>query len=322
MKYFLFAVFLLLFLGAQTYGQRWTRERHHLVFGLGGTGFLGDLGGDDQVGTHGAKDFNFAALRPAMMVGYRYMLYQNFAFTGNLAMGYVYGNDKFTDEDFRNNRNIHFRSPIVELSGNAQLYLFRVQKQGARFRPVTRFTRGSGYIISGYIFAGLGGFYFNPQGYFDRNQYTGSIAAEDLPTDGWYNLRPLRTEGQGYFDTRSKYIPFAINIPFGLGAMVQINPELSIGMQYGFRKSFIDYIDDVSKTYVDPKVFPLIFDDPARVALAEHFANPTNNQLSKSVTAPGQQRGNPFNTDTYLFGFITVYYKLPHYRRYYNAIRF
>lgn len=279
---------------------------------------MGDLGGADDIGStgiSGIRDFDIAAVKPALTLGYRYMVFENFAITGNLTTGYVSGNDKFTEEPFRNNRNIHFRSPIIELSATSQLYIFRLHRDGQRYRRTTRISGQRSYGISAYIFAGVAGFFFNPQAYFDADEYDGSISRDQLPSNGWYNLRPLRTEGQGFFPTREHYGLFSVAIPFGFGAMYHLNRNLAIGLQYGFRATFTDYIDDVSTTYVDPAIFPIIFEDPARVALAEHFANPTNNQLSKSSTAPGQQRGNPFNSDSYMFGFITLYYKIPDFRR-------
>jgi hypothetical protein len=310
---------------ADAQAQRWKRERHHLLFGLGVSGFMGDLGGADAIGSQGIqgfRDFNFAAARPAFAIGHRYFLYENLTLTNSLSAGYIYGNDKFTEEPFRNNRNIHFRSPILELSSTADLYVIRFQKVGARYRQVTRARAGRGLLASGYIFAGLAGFYYNPQGYFDASQYTGLVPTEDLPANGWYNLRPLSTEGQGYFPTRQKYLPVAFAIPFGIGATIQVSEEYSVGFRYGFRKTFSDYIDDVSTTYVDPSIYSEMFEDASKVILARHFANPTNNSMAKTVTSPGQQRGNPFNTDAYMFGFVTLTYKFNTGRRVYGRYRY
>lgn len=322
MRYLLIACFLFITFSQAAHAQRWKRERHHLIVGLGGSGFMGDLGGANEIGSQGIKDFDLSAVRPSFMLGYRYMLLQNLGLTGNFTIGYVYGDDKLTEEPFRNNRNINFRSPIMELSATAQYYVLRLDRQGARYRSLTGARVTGSFGFSAYLFAGIGGFYFNPQGYFDSNNYSGALPVEELPADGWYNLRPLRTEGQGYFETRSNYTPFSVAVPFGVGAMIDVNRNVSIGLQYGFRKTFTDYIDDVSTTYVDPQIYSDLFTTPARVALAEYFANPTNNGLNKSVTSPGQQRGNPFNTDAYMFGFITVYYKIPDFRRPGGVLRF
>lgn len=322
MRYLPVLFLILLFWFQDAFSQRWTRDRHQLSFGMGVSGFMGDLGGADQNGTQGMRDFDFAAVRPSVTAGYRYLFFENLGVTGNLTFGYVYGDDSFTDEPFRNNRNIHFRSPILELSSTAELTLIRFQRQGTQFRLVTSsgFARGLGF--SSYVFAGVAGFFFNPQAYFDAGNYNGTIPADQLPSSGWYNLKPLRTEGQGYFPTRNEYSRISFAIPFGLGAKVHINRDLAVGLRYGFRKTFTDYIDDVSKTYVDPAIYYEIFEDPARIALAEHFSNPTNNNLSKSVTAPGQQRGNPYNTDAYMFAFVTVHYRIPDFRRPFGLLRF
>lgn len=325
MRHFLIVSFLILFVAGDAISQRWSRERHHLVIGLGASGFMGDLGGADDIGStgiQGIKDFDYLALRPALLLGYRYLVFENLGVTGNLGLGYVYGDDKFTEEPFRNNRNINFRSPIIELSSTADLTVWRFNRHGARYRKITRIRALGDLTASLYIFAGVGGFYFNPQGYFERDLYQGNIPIADLPRDGWYNLRPLKTEGQGYFETRKNYTPFSLVIPFGLGGMVYINPDLSLGIRYGFRKTFTDYIDDVSTTYVDPLIYSIMFDDPRKTALAEYFANPTNNSLSKSSTSPGLQRGNPFNTDAYMFAFITLHYRINDSRRLYNRIIF
>jgi hypothetical protein len=322
MRYRIVVFFLVITCSLQSYSQSWVRERHHLIFGIGGSGFMGDLGGANDIGSNGIRDFNISATRPSMLLGYRYLIFENLGVTGSFALGYLAGSDQYTDETFRNNRNIHFRSTIMELSGGMQLSLINYRIPGSRYR---RMSRGFTGIIgaSGYIFLNFGGIVHNPKAYFEAEQYSGSIPASELPANGWYNLRPLRTEGQEYFPTRKEYSPFALVIPFGIGATVQISRDISVGIQYGFRKTFTDYIDDVSKTYVDPAIFSIMFeDDPAKIALAEYFANPTTNSLSKSVTAPGQQRGNPYNTDAYMFGFITVYYKFPELRTGYGRFRF
>jgi len=321
MRYHIFVLFLLTACSLQSYSQSWVRERHHMIFGIGASGFMGDLGGANDIGSNGIRDFNFSATRPSMALGYRYLIFEKLGVTANLALGYLAGSDQYTEETFRNNRNIHFRTTIFEFTGGLELALFTYRKPGARYR---RISRGFTGIIgaTGYVFLNYGGFYYNPQAYFEADSYAGTIPASSLPSDGWYNLRPLRTEGQGFFETRDTYTPFAMVIPFGIGAKVQISRDMWVGVQYGFRKTFTDYIDDVSKTYVDPAIFSIMFDDPAQIALAEHFANPTTNSLAKSVTAPGQQRGNPYNTDAYMFGFITVYYKLPEWRTGYGRFRF
>ncbi len=325
MKIFSIFLILLFFFLSDSYGQRWKRDRHQLFLGLGGSGFLGDLGGADDIGSQGIlgiRDLDFEAVRPSGMLGYKYFLYEDVALRANFGYGRLSGNDSYTDEIYRNNRNIQFRTSIVEMSVQGEYYFFSHERVGARYRRITRRRGWIGYNISLYAFAGVGGFYFNPQGKFEKDRYEGTIPYDQLPKDGWYDLRPLSTEGQGFFPTRDTYSRFQITVPFGIGGYFQINRELAIGIEYGIRKTWTDYIDDVSTTYVDPAIYSQMWDDPQKIALAEHFANPTSNRLGENVTAPGQQRGGPADNDVYMFSFITIYYKFPELRTAYGVPRF
>ncbi|MFO8067498.1 MAG: hypothetical protein R6U11_07950 [Bacteroidales bacterium] len=322
-KFLLALILCVLFIIPESYSQAWKRERDHLVIGLGASSFMGDLGGADREGSNGIMDFDFYATRPAFLLGYRYYIIEDIAVRGNLSFGYIAGDDKFTDEAYRSNRNIHFRSPLWELAVQGEYYFIRAYQMGARYRRVTRARGWFGYNFSAYAFIGVGGFYFNPQGKFESANYTGTVPQADLPSDGWYNLRPLRTEGQSYFSTRDEYSKISLTVPFGLGAIFVINRQLSVGIEYGFRKTWTDYIDDVSRTYVDPAIYHEMFEgNPEKIALSEYFSNPTTGQLGDNVTAPGQQRGNPHNTDSYMFTLITIYYNMPQLRPSHGLPRF
>ena len=322
MKKILILFFLIMAFIPESWGQLWMRERQFVIFGMGATGFMGDLGGADKVGTQDYRDFDFSAIRPSTKMGYRYFLTWDLAITGNMAFGYVSGDDRHTQEPFRNNRNISFRSPVFETSVQGEWFFYTDGKIGAQYRDQTRTIGWVGYRLRGYLFAGIGGFYYYPQGYFQGTHYLTLKHASitdpaQLPEDGWYNLRPLSTEGQGFteFPTRKKYIPFSVAIPVGIGAVLSLSREWSIGIEYGFRRIFTDYLDDSSTTYVDPAVYGANWDDPAQVALGEFFSNPTNYSIENHYpgydsTLPGYQRANPFNMDSYMFLFLTVQYKI------------
>ncbi len=291
--------------------QEWINERSQFVFGIGASGFMGDLGGANDIGRQDIRDYDFAATRPALKLGYRYHFIDEVAIKGNIIYGRISGSDEHTEEPFRNNRNIHFRSPILEASLQGEYYFFSFGQLGARF-PGRGGSGGWRTIrFRAYLFGGIGGFYFNPQAEFRAASYNGSIPADELPSDGWYNLRELRTEGQGFFPTRNQYSRIELTIPMGLGLTYRLSREFNIGMEFGFRKTFTDYIDDVSTTYVDPAIYSIMFEgDNQKIALAEHFANPTKNNLSEQVTSPGMQRGSPSNDDAYMFLLFTVNYKI------------
>jgi len=282
-------------------------QRNVFFMGLGPSGFMGDLGGANQIGTQGFRDFDFQAIRPTIQAGYRYFLTRDLAVSGRLSFGHLTGNDSHTQETFRNNRNLSFRAQLLEISALGEWFFFSFGRAGARFSNHELNIRNTGTTLRTYIFGGIGGFYFNPQGYFRREHYLtlqhASVSNPDLlPENGWYNLRKIGTEGQGFpgYPENPRYSSVNVAFPVGFGMTISINRNWSIGVEYGFRTTLTDYIDDVSTNYVDPSIFRSIFpDDDARIALGEFFSNPY--RLSSAPTMPGYQRGNPENYDSYMF---------------------
>ena len=268
----------------------WKRKRKEFFFGAGATNFLGDLGGANQIGTNGLKDFDFPAIRTDFIVGYRYRTSRSSSVKVNLIYARLAGNDKYTKEPYRSNRNCNFKTPVVELNTQFEYFIGR-ERQGHIYN--LKKIKGWSYIqISTYVFAGVGVIYFNPKGKYLNNK--------------WYTLKPLCTEGEGLVTTRKEYSLLQLVIPFGVGFKFALNSDWSVGIEYGVRKTFTDYIDDVSKTYFDPYYLT-----QEKGELAKYFANPTNNSLPSFVTAPGQQRGDPTDKDSYMFAFISFYYKIP-----------
>jgi hypothetical protein len=158
--------------------------------------------------------------------------------------------------------------------------------------------------IQAYFFGGIGAFWFDPKGKY---------------TDGkWYSLRPLSTEGEGMPGGPRKYSPVSMCIPLGLGAKYGIDQKWGVGIEYGVRYTFTDYIDDVSGVYYDNSAILA-----AKGPIAAYFANPSLHAYPAGVdhypganqTATGQERGNPKYKDAYMFITLNVNYKIPYKRR-------
>lgn len=276
-----------------TFGQRnaWQRQRYDVFAGIGGTNFMGDLGGGKA--THWLTDLDISATRPLIVVGGRYKILEPLAAGASLSFGYLRGDDKWSKNEFRNRRNLNFRSPIIEFSTYAE-YHFLKEKFGRRApRRRAKFFSWQtikSLPINAYVFAGVGLFWFNPQG----KAYDGK----------WYNLRSIGTEGQYVIPTRKPYKRVQFAIPFGVGARYAINRKFSIGLEYGGRFTFTDYIDDVSRNYVSTEFFT----DP----IAQYLVNPglpDANGNPYSV-GPNDKRGNSLDDDYYMFTVITLSYKM------------
>jgi hypothetical protein len=293
-KRYLILVFILVvvlqdFCDAQT--SLWRRKRKEFIFGAGATNFLGELGGADQIGTNGLKDFEWPCVRPDFTIGYRYRTTRQTAIKGTLIYARLAGDDKLTKEPFRENRNLNFRSPLIELSSQFEYTIVR-ERPGHIYN--LKGVRGWRYIqVTSYLFVGAGVIYFNPRGELNGK---------------WHSLRPLSTEGQGLVPTRRKYSPVQFVIPFGIGFKYALSNDWSLGIELGLRKTFTDYLDDVSKTYFDPNTLL-----QEKGQLAVDLANPCLGTLPswEHITAAGQQRGDPKDKDSYMFAVISFYYKIP-----------
>jgi hypothetical protein len=187
-----------------------------------------------------------------------------------------------------------FKSPVVELSAQ---YEFSWMKETIGSRYKVRRVRGrgkKGSDIYVYGFFGVAGYYFNP-----KAQLNGK----------WTALAPLNTEGQTLVATRPDYSRFQFAIPLGIGLKYSLNKTSSIGLEYGIRKVFTDYIDDVSTTYYDKGELAQNFGDES-AQLSDPSLTGGPGPFTGCQTCSGQQRGDPRDLDHYMFFLITYNYKL------------
>ena len=117
----------------------------------------------------------------------------------------------------------------------------------------------------------------------------------------------------------NRYSRVGICIPYGIAGKYGINREWSIGLEVGIRKTFTDYIDDVSTVYYDNNALLA-----AHGKMGAYLADPSlqtypeelgGNAAGPTQTAAGQQRGDPKSKDAFMFTNITVSYKIPYRRR-------
>ena len=290
---FVLAVTLCLFTSG--YAQEEEQNTTEMGFTVGPMVFLGDLGGHAGKGTTFIKDYNmnttklaigaFGTAYPAPFLGFRL----------SLNYGNIEGSDndikpKGGDEVTRLNRNLDFRSMILEGTLMAEFYptVFLEEDPddvAGRLRP--------------YGVIGLGIFHFNPQGsYTDPNTHD----------TYWVDLQPLHTEGEGFpeYPDRKPYKLTQMNIPMGVGIKYFLSDNVNLSFEIIHRKTFTDYIDDVSKTYVDPSLFYKYL-SPSLAPIAAAMANKSPlDGVAGSGYNPGNKRGDPSQNDAY----FTAQFKL------------
>lgn len=250
--------------------RNWSLNKKELQFGIGATQFNGDLGGSVGEGRdYSIKDIDMQATGFAAWLGYRQRFHPLFATTSSLCFFQLKGNDNWSEEPTRYSRSLNFKSLCFEVQQRLEFIFASKELFGSIYNLPGNYSKKSRNFQS-YIFSGLGLIYFNPKSeYID-----GSMVA----------LRPLKTEGQ-----LEMYSPFSLTIPMGLGFRLGLDRMWRIGLELAYVKTFTDYIDDVSTTYADPK----IFDNQQAV----YFSNPTNG-LNPSFKF-GEKRGDSEHKDAY-----------------------
>lgn len=209
---------------------------------------------------------------------YRYNFNDRVAFKANVLYGRIYAHDRDSDSDWQQNRNLSFRSDVFEISAQVEVN-FLTYEIGDSRRP-----------SSPYLFAGIGVFRFNPQAELN---------------DKWVDLQPLGTEGQGIEGYEDRYVLTQFCIPFGVGYKFNIYKGLAGAIEWGIRKTFTDYLDDVSTAYVESDL--LEFENGP---LAQVMADRSLEPLAPDGTNTGYQRGYADNNDWYIFTGIMLTYKI------------
>ncbi|MES2287327.1 MAG: DUF6089 family protein [Bacteroidota bacterium] len=237
---------------------------------LGGSYYIGDL---NPLG-----HFN-QFTKPAGGIIFRHNFNPRLAARANAFFGSIEGQDSFSNSPAQQQRNLHFKSNIAELS--AQL----------EFNFLNYAIGDDDQLFSPYVFFGLAGFKFNPQAQIDNN---------------WVDLQPLGTEGQGLPNgaTKRKYKLVDVSIPFGIGIKANLSKNIGISLEWGIRKTFTDYLDDVSKRYYDPAILAA-----KRGALTAQLSDPSIG-TDPNFSNVGRQRGNPTTKDWYTFAGIAITVKL------------
>lgn len=195
--------------------------------------------------------------------------------------------DVYNDyNEYMHRRNLSFNSNIWELAvqGDFNFYRFMPGDDEFRFTP--------------YITFGAGIFNYDPYAFLNGDKYF---------------LRPLGTEGQGdtSYPDRKQYSSMALCIPFGVGFKYSINERMNIGFEVVHRFTNTDYLDDVSKTYVDPAIFPPNPDGSENPA---YYLQDRSYETGPRIGGKGIQRGNSKQKDQFATAVLTLSFNLQSYK--------
>jgi hypothetical protein len=193
--------------------------------------------------------------KPAIGISFIHRFGPRYQLVGSFMYGGIRGSDNESADRgdnqngiYRYNRNLSFRNRLKELSVVAQVDLY--QNKATYISRVT---------WTPYVYAGVAVFHHNPQAQAPEFDAAGNPTGKK---GEWVDLQPLGTEGQ-HADLQPGDVNYGIEpykliqiaIPMGIGARFKLNQVMDFSVEFGFRYTFTDYLDDVSGHYVDLGVF-------------------------------------------------------------------
>lgn len=187
-------------------------------------------------------------------------------------IGRISGNDSFAEDPGRRSRNLSFYSPLYEYGMFSDLCINKLWSSLDKYK------------LRMYVTLGFNVFRFNPQAWY---------------IDRYVELQPLGTEGQTIAGTgKTKYSLTSYSRVFGMCAEFDLGKRWALGLEMTPRKTWTDYLDDVSGTYVN-------YDEmvAAGNSLGAALSNRTGEYLGTDPVkvATGTSRGRPDKNDWYTF---------------------
>ncbi|MCC6540672.1 MAG: outer membrane beta-barrel protein [Flavobacteriales bacterium] len=236
---------------------------------VGGTYYIGDL----NPYRHYPKDTKLA-----YGVLYRYNFSDRYALRLQALTGTLQAYDDHSTDSLQLMRNLHFRARLIEMSALFEVNFRKYRSKDKDSRKWTPF-----------VFAGLAYYRASPQAELNGE---------------WYALQPLGTEGQGTTAQPGSdvYTVDNVSIPFGAGFKWNVG-RLDFQVEWGLRRTYTDYLDDVSGTYVDRDL--LAFENGP---LAATLADPGTLAQAPVYPNTGRARGDADTRDWYQYtGFSVTY---------------
>jgi hypothetical protein len=221
-----------------------------------------------------SRRFTFQESNAAFGAGLLYEFTPKLYLRGNVTIGKVNASDRLTSN--YPERNLSFSSPISDIH------------LGLEYDLLNSYERS----LTPYVFGGISVFHFNPS---------------TLDSNGTkVYLQPLGTEGQGFYQGRQKYNLSALALPFGAGVKLSLSQNIRVRLEMGLRKTFTDYLDDVSTTYADEG--QLLVNSGQRAVDLAFRGDEDKGGLTYPDANTG--RGNPRNKDWYYFAGLGISFRL------------
>jgi hypothetical protein len=233
------------------------------------TGGVSNYSGDLQSKAYTLDESFFA-----FGFGAQYDITRNFSAISNINFMKVGASDQYNNADLVF-RNLSFQTNIIEWNLLGEYTFMDITEK--KFSP--------------FVFGGIAIFHYDPFAYDTTGQKV--------------YLKPLSTEGEGLpeYPGQKPYSLTQFAIPFGGGIKFRVSENVVLAYELGFRKTFTDYLDDVSTVYVDKNIL-----QGERGPLAVEMSYRANELKGGDPNYPvaGTTRGGPKYKDWYYYTGIRV----------------
>lgn len=191
--------------------------------------------------------------------------------------------DIYSDNEYQIRRNLSFNTNIFEiaLQGDFNFFKFIPTDPAHSFTP--------------YATLGIGFFSYDPYAFYGNEKVY---------------LRPLNTEGEGFYKGRKSYGSMAMCFPIGFGLKYAINDKVNLSFEVSHRFTTTDYIDDVSTTYIGVDKFPSPNGGKSIAAIMQDRSV----EVGAPIGIEGRQRGFSKQKDQYIIAEFGVSFNITSYR--------
>lgn len=244
------------------------QQHHEIGLSFGVSNYFGDLQ-DKWLPSYGYK--------PVGGLVYKYFMTPHVGLRFGFNYTSISAADSLSDIASNKARNLSFATNILEGYAGLELNMLPIDINRMKVTP--------------YVFAGIAVFYFNPY-------------AQD-PHGNKVYLKPLSTEGQGIaaYPDRKPYKLVQTSYPIGGGLKFLIGNVFVVTPEIGFRYTNTDYLDDVSKSYVN---LDTLMANKSKLATQMSFRGNTAVGWDGNYPDYKFQRGDSKTNDWYWFGTMTV----------------
>lgn len=278
MKKLLIGTLVVLSVGDRAFAQEQAiTQEGEIGFSVGAAQYFGDLNPNPRFNTPNLAASGFFRKNFNNYVALR--VAASYAFL-------AYSDKLNSYNEFMYRRNLSFNTNIWELAVQGDFNFFK-------FIPGSDFHRFTPYITFG-----AGVFNFNPYAYYQGQKVY---------------LRQLGTEGQGSaaYPDRKPYGSMAVCFPIGVGFKYALNARINVGIEFLYRFTTTDYIDDVSSTYAPNAQLQYL---PNGQPTLWYALQDRSYETGTPIGIQDRQRGFSNQNDSYMTGQIFLSFNLTSYK--------